>query len=206
MAGKTAPVTAERPAYHAMPASEVVSALGTDLETGLSAATVAARQAEYGPNVLEGSARTPWWKLLIAQFRDFMIYVLVAAVVISAIEGQVAEAIAILAILVLNGILGFVQEYRAEESLEALNQLSAPTASVVRDGVETEVPARELVPGDLVVLEAGDRIPADGRLVETGALRVVESALTGESVPVNKREDELPAADAALGDRKTMAI
>lgn len=206
MSEQVSSVNADGPAYHAMAWSEVVAALGTDPAAGLDAATVAARQAEYGPNVLEGSARTPWWRLLAAQFRDFMIYVLVAAVVISAIEGQVAEAIAILAILVLNGILGFVQEYRAEESLEALKQLSAPTASVVRDGVETDAPARELVPGDLVILEAGDRIPADGRLIETGALRVVESALTGESAPVNKREDELPAPDAALGDRRTMVF
>ena len=122
--------------------------------------------------------------MFLAQFKDFMIYVLLVAVAISAFEGQVLEAIAILAILLLNGVLGFVQEYRAEAALEALKQISAPTATVIRDGVERDIPAEELVPGDIVLLEAGDKVPADGRLVEAAALRVDEAALTGESAPV----------------------
>jgi len=124
--------------------------------------------------------------MFVAQFNDFMIWVLLAAVVISALEDQVLEAIAITAILLLNGILGFVQEYRAEQALEALKQLSAPSATVVRDGVEKEIPAAELVPGDIVLLEAGDKVPADGRLVEAAALRVEEASLTGESAPASK--------------------
>lgn len=198
------PVSMQAPAWHAMQASEVIAQLDTDPAAGLSDDEAAGRLTTYGPNILETQGATPWWRILAAQFRDFMIYVLVGATIISAIEGQVAEALAILAILILNGVLGFFQEYRAEQSLAALKELSAPTATVVRDGVEREIAASELVPGDVILLEAGDKVPADGRLVETGALRAMESALTGESVPVNKRESGVAPADAALGDRRGM--
>ena len=189
---------------HALPFSEVVGHLETDSASGLTAAQVAERVATFGPNILKGKGATPWWRILASQFKDFMIYVLVAAVIISAIEGQVAEAIAILAILLLNGVLGFFQEYRAEQSLQALEELASPTATVLRDGVEQEIPASDLVPGDVIVLESGDKIPADGRLVETGALRVVESSLTGESAPARKDAESVSQADAPLGDRRGM--
>ncbi len=190
--------------WHATTAAEAASLLETSAATGLSEAEATRRLETYGRNRLEEKPRTPAWKIFAAQFKDFMIYVLIGAVIISALEGQVPEAIAILAILLLNGVLGFVQEYRAEEALEALKELSAPTATVVRDGIEREIPAEELVPGDLVMLESGDKVPADGRLIETGALRVTESALTGESSPVRKDADHRAAADAALGDRRSM--
>ena len=135
--------------------------------------------------------------MFVAQFNDFMIWVLFGAVAISAIEGQIPEAVAITAILILNGVLGFVQEYRAEQALEALKQMSAPIATVLRDGAERDVPAATLVPGDIVMLEAGDRIPSDGRLLEVGALRVEEAALTGESAPVRKNVSEEAAADSS---------
>ena len=144
--------------------------------------------------------------MFVAQFNDFMIWVLFGAVAISAFEGQIPEAIAITAILILNGVLGFVQEYRAEQALEALKQMSAPTATVIRDGARASVPAGELVPGDIVLLEAGDKIPADGRLLETGALRVEEAALTGESAPVRKNDRTSAAIDSALGDRINMVF
>lgn len=193
-------------AWHALSPAETIAELDTDASVGLSSAEAAARLEAGGPNRLAEKARTEPWKIFAAQFKDFMIYVLVGAVIISAIEGQVAEAVAILAILLLNGVLGFVQEYRAEQSLEALKELSAPTATVIRDGVEQEVNAETLVPGDVILLEAGDRIPADARLIETGALRVVESALTGESAPDRKDAAVALPAEAALGDRKTMVF
>lgn len=191
---------------HTRTAEEVVSALGTDRTRGLSQAEAEHRLQQTGPNRLAEKPRTPKWKLFLSQFQDFMIYVLLGAVLISAIEGQVAEAVAILAILLLNGVLGFFQEYRAEQALEALQELSAPIATVVRDGVERDVPAETLVPGDIVLLEAGDKVPADGRLVETAALRITESALTGESAPARKDAADIAENDAALGDRRGMVF
>jgi Ca2+-transporting ATPase len=192
----------------ALPAGldELLAALGTDPVAGLSSQEAAVRLERDGANLISTAKPTSAWALLGNQFRDFMIYVLVGAVVVSAIEGQVPEALAILAILLLNAVLGFFQEYRAERSLEALRQLSAPVANVIRDGVEIEIPATELVIGDIVVLEAGDTVPADGRLIETGELRVVESTLTGESSPVRKDEHDTADAGAALGDRRSMVF
>jgi len=187
-------------------AAAVLTALGTDAAAGLPEAVVAARRAEWGPNLLAEKKRTPAWRRLLAQFQDFMIYVLLAAVALSAFEGQVPEAVAILAILLLNGILGFVQEHRAEAALDALEALAAPAATVIRGGVERDVPAAELVPGDLVCLEAGDQVPADGRLVEAVALRVGEAALTGESQAAHKVSRGVLPADAAIGDRRNCAF
>ena len=187
--------------WHTLSAAETVTMLSTDAETGLTAGEAARHLAEVGPNELHRGVKAPAWKMFLSQFNDFMIWVLMAAVVISAVEGQVLEAIAITAILLLNGVLGFVQEYRAEKSLEALKQLSAPTATIVRDGAEQEIAAIGLVPGDIVLLEAGDKIPADGRLIEAAALRVEESSLTGESRPSTKQSDIVRDAMAVLGDR-----
>jgi len=192
--------------WHALTSDETLDRLEMSAESGLSAPEAARRLERYGPNRLAESERTPKWRIFARQFQDFMIYVLIGAVLISALEGQVPEAIAILAILLLNGVLGFVQEYKAEQSLEALKELSAPTATVLRDGVETEIAADQLVPGDLVLLEAGDRIPADGRLVDAAALRVIESALTGESAPVRKSADSIVEENSALGDRRGMVF
>ncbi len=180
--------------------------LNVDPASGLSADEVSRRFETYGPNELRAEEKTPAWRLLLSQFNDFMIWVLMGAVVISAIEGQIPEAIAITTILVLNGILGFFQEYRAEQALDALKKMSAPAATVLRDGAESNVPSTELVPGDIVKLEAGDRIPADGRLIEVGALRVEEAALTGESAPVRKEAIPTCDADAVLGDRVNMVF
>ena len=187
-------------------ASQAIIALEVDPASGLTAAEAVRRLETYGANELRPAERTPAWRMFVAQFNDFMIWVLFGAVAISAIEGQIPEAVAITAILILNGVLGFVQEYRAEQALEALKQMSAPVATVLRDGAERDVPAATLVPGDIVMLEAGDKIPSDGRLLETGALRIEEAALTGESAPVRKSADGEAGADSALGDRINMVF
>lgn len=195
------------PWYTSTP-NEVADTLSTNITTGLSSSEAAKRLERYGANRLAEKKATPKWKLFLGQFKDFMIYVLLAAVAIAAWEGQIVECIAILAILLLNGVLGFIQEYRAEQALEALKEMSAPTASVLRDGVETEIETSQLVPGDIVFLESGDTVPADGRLVRVGALRIIESALTGESQAVSKQTSALSAdtVGIALGDMDNMAF
>ncbi|MCE5191905.1 MAG: cation-translocating P-type ATPase [Actinomycetia bacterium] len=192
--------------WHVMPAAEAIERLGTDAETGLSSERAAALLSEFGPNELHRGERSPAWKMFLGQFNDFMIWVLVVAVAISAAEGQMLEAFAITAILILNGILGFIQEYRAEKSLEALRQLSAPTATVVRDGTEQEIVASQLVPGDIVLIESGDKVPADGRLIADAALRVDEASLTGESSAASKHTDGVCEGECSLGDRITMVF
>ncbi len=192
--------------WHTMSADEAIDALDTDARDGLSPERAAALLGTFGANELRQAEKSPAWKMFLGQFNDFMIWVLMAAVAISAAEGQMLEAFAITAILILNGVLGFIQEYRAEQSLEALRQLSAPTATVVRGGVEQEVPAGELVPGDIVLIEAGDKIPADGRLIEAAALRVEEASLTGESRAASKSVTGDCPGECALGDRITMVF
>jgi len=202
----TAVVRDDVACWHALDAAQVVERLRSDAERGLSAEEAQARLIADGPNLLDQKPKTPAWKLFLSQYNDFMIYVLLVAVGISAFEGQVPESVAILAILLLNGVLGFVQEYRAEKALDALQQLSAPIATVIRDGAESDIPAEQLVAGDVVLLEAGDKVPADGRLIEAAALRVVESALTGESNPARKQEAPVTESDAPLGDRRDMVF
>jgi len=192
--------------WHCETADAALAHLGSDAESGLTSDRAAELLEELGLNQLTPPEKIPAWRMFIAQFNDFMIWVLMVAVAISAFEGQIPEAIAITAILILNGVLGFVQEYRAEQALEALKQMSAPVASVVRDGAEREIPAEQLVPGDIVKLEAGDRIPADGRLVETGALRMEEAALTGESAPARKDAAFIGSPSDVLGDRSNMVF
>jgi len=192
--------------WHVLSAEEVVRDLGTDQEQGLSEEQAADLLEHIGLNEITAQEAAPWWRMLLAQFNDFMIWVLLAAAAFSAFEGQVPEAVAIGAILILNGVLGFVQEYRAEQALEALKQMSAPEATVIRGGAEKAVPSAQVVPGDIVLLESGDRIPADGRLLEVGALQVEEAALTGESVPVRKGTTPMETEEAALGDRRNMVF
>ena len=192
--------------WHTMTAEAVLAELEVTREEGLSSEEAAKRFARYGKNELTPPEKTPAWKMFLLQFNDFMIWVLMVAVAISMFEGQWVEAIAIMAILLLNGVLGFVQEYRAEQALEALKQMSAPTATVIRDGGERQIPSAEIVPGDLVVLEAGDRIPADGRLVVVGAIRTEEAALTGESTPSRKTLAFVGEELSALGDRENMVF
>ncbi len=191
-------------AAHTVAADDVLSHLDSTAN-GLTAAEVARRQEAVGPNELpEGEKRTiP--AMVLDQFKDFLILLLLGAAVISGLLGEVADTIAILVIVVLNAVIGVVQEFRAERAMEALREMAAETATVRRDGVVTEVPASELTVGDIVLLDAGRVVPADMRLIESAALRVAEAALTGESLPVEKYTEAVEGADSPIGDRSSMA-
>jgi Ca2+-transporting ATPase len=171
--------------WHQKDIDTVIAELDTSRK-GITSKKAKQLLKQYGPNTLiEKKKRTPFM-MLLDQFRDFMIIVLIIAAVISGFIGELTDTIAIIVIVVLNAIIGFVQEYRAERAIAALKRMSAPTAHVVRDGQSTHIPARELVPGDLVILEAGNIVPADLRLLDAPQLKAVESALTGESESVEK--------------------
>src|SRR5512134_3363293 len=169
---------------------------------GLTAGEAGERLSRYGPNELRAGRRASPWTLLAEQFKNVLIIILLAATALSAFLGHGVEAIAITVIVLFAVILGFVQEYRAERAIEALSRMAAPTATVLRDGKEADVPARDVVHGDVVVLRAGNRIPADARLLEAVNLQVQEAALTGESVPVEKNTAPLENAGPAPGDRR----
>jgi Ca2+-transporting ATPase len=197
--------TAARPWAHA--AADVAAALGTDPDRGLSAPEAAERLLRFGRNELVEHGKKPPWRLLLEQFTNAMILVLIAAAVITALLGDLKDTVVILAIVILNGIVGFVQEYRAEQALDALKRMSSPTARVVRDGETHLVPAPELVPGDLVRLDAGDIVTADLRLLEARALRINEAALTGESEPAEKTTEPLPdVPEGVLADQRNVAF
>jgi Ca2+-transporting ATPase len=190
--------------WHQKRFEDVIEELGSSIK-GLSAAEAVKRLAEYGPNELtEKKKRTPFM-MILDQFRDFMIMVLIAAAIIAGIVGKPTDAAAIVAIVILNAIIGFIQEYRAEEAMAALKKMAAPSSTVLRDGLPATVAASEIVPGDIVLLEAGQIVPADMRLVESANLKVEEAALTGESVPVEKHTKHLHDEHLPIGDRKNMA-
>ena len=192
--------------WHALSPEETLHELATPLETGLTGEEAERRAAIYGLNQLAESRGVTFWQMLWAQFNNFVVIMLVIASVISALLGEEVEALAIMAIVVLNAALGVIQERRAEQALAALRQLAAPEAQVIRNGHRTFIPARELVPGDIVVLEAGNFIPADIRLIEAVNLRIEEAALTGESVPVQKDANIRLESNVPLGDRKNTAF
>jgi Ca2+-transporting ATPase len=181
-----------------------VEQLSSDLVHGLSSAEAQQRQEQSGHNEWQSGKRDSRIVLFLQQFNDFMVYVLLAATVLSAILGEMLDAVAIVAIILINGVLGFVQENRAERSLQALRALSAPMAKVLRAGKVEVIAARDLVPGDIVLLESGDRIPADVRWLTTMNIIVEESALTGESMPVEKWTAAIQDGEASLGDRRNM--
>ena len=157
--------------WHQLGESALAEKLKSNPQTGLSAAEAAERLNAHGRNELSEGKRVSPLTLFLNQFKDFMVLVLVGATLLSGLLGEYLDAVTIVAIIVINGILGFVQEYRAEQSLRSLKALSAPTARVMRDGKTIELPAALLVPGDIVLLESGDRIPADIRLLETASMR-----------------------------------
>jgi Ca2+-transporting ATPase len=191
---------------HARPATEVLRALAADPVHGLTATEATTRLAQHGPNTLiEGRRRGPV-RMLLDQFTDFMILVLLAAAVVSGAIGDVVDTIAILVIVVLNAVIGFVQEYRAERAIAALKQMAALTAHTVRDGRSRIIPAAELVPGDIVLIEAGAGVPADLRLIAVAQLKTDEAALTGESQPVEKLTRPLHEEGLPLGDRRNLAF
>jgi Ca2+-transporting ATPase len=170
--------------------------------SGLSTAEVTERTLQYGVNEIQAAKRISAWEILLDQFKNVLILILLAATVISLFLGHGIESIAIAVIVLFAVLLGFIQEYRAERAIEALKQMAAPTASVMRDGAEVKIPARELVPGDVILLHTGDRMPADARLIEAVNLQIEEAALTGESVAVEKHIEPLPVNDLPVGDRK----
>jgi Ca2+-transporting ATPase len=197
---------------HREPAELVVSALGSDAARGLTHAEARRRLEQYGPNRLKSAPETPWWRRLLEQFENFLVIILLVATVISAVEWLLQdpretalpyEAIVIMAIVILNAMLGFVQEARAEKSVRALMALAAPEAAVVRDGERQRIATQDIVPGDLVLIEAGDKIPADARIVQAANLQTDEAPLTGESMPVAKEAGPLEG-DTGLGDRRNM--
>jgi P-type Ca2+ transporter type 2C len=171
---------------------------------GLSSAEASTRLADTGPNEIEAAKRVSAWEIILEQFKNILILILLGATVISLLLGHGIESIVIAIIVLFAVFLGFIQEYRAERAIEALRQMAAPTASVFRDGSEVKIPARDLVPGDVILLHTGDRIPADARLLESVNLQVEEAALTGESVPVEKNIQHLEGDDLPVGDRKSM--
>jgi P-type Ca2+ transporter type 2C len=194
------------PEVHAVPVEEALDAFASHMQNGLSEAEVQARLAKYGRNELVERPRPGFLKMLLDQFNNFLVIILIFAAVISLFLGEVIDASAIMAIVVLNAILGVIQESKAEQALAALKKMAAPSASVLRGGHRLTVPAVELVPGDIVMLEAGNYVPADLRLVETINLKIEEASLTGESVPVNKDARLVLDREIPLGDRKNSAF
>ncbi|WOD38058.1 cation-translocating P-type ATPase [Nodosilinea sp. E11] len=200
---------APAPAWHTIGIDEALEKLESHGSTGLSAQAVIDRRRQYGPNELEETGGRPTWRILLDQFTNIMLVMLMAVAVVSAVLSLRAEefpkdAIAIFAIVILNGVLGYLQESRAEKALAALKQMASPSVRVRRDGRLQEVPSPDLVPGDIMLLEAGDQVAADGRLLEASNLQLRESALTGEAQGVNKQATRTLAADTALADRKNL--
>ena len=192
-------------------AENVLQELSTELENGLTSAEAQKRLGEYGPNRLREKKKKSLFRRFLDQFKDVMILILIAAAIVSFVvaivegdAGEFFEPILILLIVILNAVLGVLQESKAEKALDALQNMSAPHARVLRDGKEQVIAAMELVPGDIIKLEAGDFVPADARLVESFNLKSEESALTGESLPSEKDAAAEIGEKAGLGDRKNM--
>ncbi|WP_088228508.1 calcium-transporting P-type ATPase, PMR1-type [Desulfosporosinus sp. FKB] len=190
--------------WHVLPWVDVAKVLNVHPGKGLNVKEVQKRLQEVGKNVLAAKKGVHPVFLFLGQFKDFMVLVLLAATVVSGLLGEIADAVTILTILIVNAILGFIQEFRAERSMESLRSLTAPEARVLREGLEQRIPAAELVPGDIVLLEAGDRIPADVRWIQAVNIQVEESALTGESHPVSKSIAPLIDELTPMADRRNM--
>jgi Ca2+-transporting ATPase len=202
--GVTEPPLVSERNWHRLETADVLTRLDTVM-SGLTADEARRRLDTQGKNVLQLKERHSPLRILLSQFTDFMILVLMAAAILSGIIGDLKDTIVIGAVVLLNGIIGFVQEYRAERALEALQEMAAPSANVLRNGQATSIPSAEVVPGDIVILDAGGRVPADMRLLECEQLRTEEAALTGESLPIKKTTSPLPDADLPVADRKNMA-
>ncbi|CAE6757697.1 MAG: cation-translocating P-type ATPase [Nitrospira sp.] len=194
----------QRPRWHARPQGEIERELGVDPVAGLSEAEAARRLSVHGRNELPEAPPPSPWHILATQFTSLIVWVLIGAALVSGLLGEWIDAGAILAIVVLNGLLGFLQEYRAEQSLAALRTLAVTYARVVRDGTRLNLSSTELVPGDIIDVEAGDHVPADARLLQAAAFRTQEAALTGESTPVEKLSAALPDSDLPLADQRNM--
>src|SRR5512139_2558772 len=191
--------------WHSIEAAQVLKDLNTDLHTGLSEVEVKSRLEKYGYNELKKEEGVSPFTLFVNQFKNVLIIILLIATALSAVVGETFDAALILVIVVFCAVLGFVQEYRAERALEALKKMLSPTITALRGGKEEEVPSKDLVPGDILLLEAGDKIPTDARLVENHSLRCDEAPLTGESAPVGKDIKPLPE-NIRVNDKKNMVF
>jgi magnesium-transporting ATPase (P-type) len=195
----------ERP-WHSAAGKEVVSDLETDSERGLSSREAEGRLKLYGPNRIRTGEMKPWYLILLHQFTDPLIYILLLAAVVSLLFDEIVDAAVILAVVVINGTIGFIQEYRARKSIRSLAEMSAPKARIIRDGKEVEIPSEEIVPGDIVLLAAGGRVPADVRILKVSELQTDESALTGEAETVSKRVEPVEDVNAVPGDQLNIAF
>ena len=189
---------------HTMTASDLAAQFNLQPATGATAAEALQRIQQFGPNVLPNAPQRPTWHVFAAQFKSILILILIGASGLSLLLGNFKDAIVILAVVLINATVGFYQEWRAEQSLAALKDMLPLRARVRRQGQKVDIPAADLVPGDVVLLEAGDSVPADGRLWFAAGLEVDESALTGESQPARKQTDGLHAAETVLADRSNM--
>jgi Ca2+-transporting ATPase len=196
---------ANQPAWHSLPVEEVFRELSSS-PIGLTDVTARERLASNGPNELQAGHKVSAWQILLDQFKNVLLLILIIAVGLSIATGHGTEAIVISVIVMFAVALGFYQEYRAERAMEALQQMAAPNATAIRDGEESQLPARELVPGDVILLKAGDKVPADCRLTVAYNLQADEAPLTGESVPIEKQTAPLSDADLAVGDRTNIAF
>ncbi len=190
--------------WHSIDEQAVMDALGTS-RAGLDRGDAGERLLQYGPNELVRAEKESPIRMLLGQFTDVLIVILLIAVAISFVVGEMVDAILILIIVIASAALGFVQEYRAERALEALQKMLAPTTTVVRNNMAVEITTQDVVPGDILQLKEGDKVPADGRVIESFNLRVTEAAITGESIPVQKSTPKLPR-DTLLSDRKNMVL
>lgn len=191
--------------WYRIEAEQAVADLESDLHRGLSDEQVQARRSQYGWNELEEEPGKAVWAMFFGQFKEFLVVLLFIAAIVSGILGEWVDSAVIMAIVLLNALIGVFQEYKAEQSLAALKKLAAPNAKTLRDGHLKSLPSRELVPGDIIILEAGDFVPADARLIETANLKIEEAALTGESVPVEKDPTVL-TEELPLGDQKNLVF
>jgi P-type Ca2+ transporter type 2C len=199
------PLSSDSPPWHTLPPEQALRRLDT-AASGLAPAAVEERRRQYGDNELTAAEGVNPWRILFEQFKNLLIIILLVATGLSAFLGHTIEAAAIIAIVLFAVLLGFVQEYRAGNALQALRRMAAPTARVLRGGAESTLPARELVPGDIVLLQAGDRVAADLRLLEAVNLRLDEASLTGESQPVEKQTEALADPELAVADRSNLAF
>lgn len=191
--------------WHAMDSDSVLKELNADVQRGLDSEEVRSRLEHYGYNELKQEERISPFTILLNQFKNILILILILAIILSAVVGEIVDAAIIMVIVLFCAVLGFIQEYRAERAMEALKKMLSPTITAIRGGREEEVPSKELVPGDILLLEAGDRIPADVRLIEARSLRCDEAPLTGESAPVGKNMEVLPE-NTLVADRKNMSF
>ncbi|RPI75026.1 MAG: HAD family hydrolase, partial [Desulfobacteraceae bacterium] len=194
------------PVFHALPIPEVADRLQTNLTTGLTSSQAAQHIRDQGYNELTEKPKPGFLKLLLAQFNNFLVIILILAALVSLLLGETIEAGAIFVIVLINAVVGVIQESKAEQALDALKKMAAPLAQVIRDGQQKTIPALELVPGDLVLIEAGNYVPADLRLIESHNLKVEEASLTGESMPVEKEAQIVLDAELSLGDRRNSAF